>query len=158
MDQSYDHARDAADKQIAKEQVVHDELDALECDLTELWDDYYEIPYGSKYRIRIKTELPVSIENKLYALLDGDISEDKDHELTKVLSVMTAGIYVGENLIKESDVAFWENSANWNMRKVESILMSYLGRLKEEREAIYSFPGAKAGEGPDNSRSDEEIE
>lgn len=158
MDKSYEHARDVTEKQITKEQGVRNELDLLESDLTELWDDYYEIPYGSKYHIRIKAELPVSIEHKLYSLLEGDISKNKDNELIQILSLMTAGIYVGGNLIKESDVAFWTNSANWNMRKVESILMSYLGRLKEERKAIYSFPGAKAKEGSDTNRSDEEVE
>lgn len=158
MDQTYAHARGAADDQIAKEQVVHDELDALESDLIELWDDYYEIPYGPKYHIRIKTELPGNVEKRLYALLDGDISENDDSELVKILSLMTAGIYVEENLIKKTDAAFWENSANWNMLKVESILMSYLRRLKGEREAIYSFPGAKAKESPDINRSNEEIE
>lgn len=156
---TYEHIRALAEEQIAKERAVRDELDGIESDLTELWDEYYDIPYGSKYTIRIKAELPGNIEKQLYGLLKGKSDKGKsDKALIKVLSVMTDGIYKGEKMVHATDNTFWENSANWNMRKVESIIMSYLSRLKEEREKIYTFPGAQTSENADIGPSDDQIE
>lgn len=138
---TYEHAKALVAQQTAKERAVRDKLDAIECDITGLWDDYYAIPYGSKLNIRIRNELPGNIERKLYKLIEGDVAEGTDSELNKVLAVMTMGLYEGDSHIKDTDVAFWENPANWNMRKVESVIMSYLSRLKEERQTIFSFPG-----------------
>lgn len=127
--------------------------------MTELWDDYYEIPYGSKYSIRIKSELPGSMEKRLYDLfLKGEISSESNKKLIIVLTSLTDGIYINDKKVHETDTAFWENTANWNTRKVESILTSYMNRLKEEREAIYSFPEAQTTTGTNTNPSDEPVQ
>lgn len=137
---TYEHAKELADFQIAKERKMAEEIDAFENDVLGVWDEYYEIPYGAKYHIRIRAELPSDIEQRLYHLINNCSSSGvADADLNSVLSTMTLGLYVGETLKAETDIAFWENPHNWNMRKVESILMSYLTRLKGEREAIFSF-------------------
>lgn len=149
---TYEHVRALTEEQITSEQAVRDELDAIESDLTELWDDYYEIPYGSKYSIRIRSELPSHIERQLNNLFKhGDISAESNDKLINVLTAMTIGIYIGDEQVHETDMAFWENDSNWNTRKVESILTSYLRRLGEERQKIFSFLGAQPPENADNS-------
>lgn len=144
MDEGYKHAKDVTDKQIAKEQAVHDELDGLEIDVFGLWEDHFEIAYGSKFKIRVRAELPRSYEQRILAQLTGEKTEKSDAETVELLSVVTMGLYVDELLIRETDKEFWENSDNWNTRRVEAILMAYLTRMKKETEQIYSFLGEKA--------------
>ena len=143
MGEAYDHARNVTDKQIAKEQAVHNELDELEIDVFGLWEDHFEIPYGSKFKIRVRTELPRSYEQRILAQLTGEKTENSDAETIELLSAMTMGLYVGESLTKETNKEFWENLDNWNTRRVEAILMAYLTRMKKETEQIYSFLGEK---------------
>lgn len=143
MGETYDHVRNVTDKQIAKEQAVHNELDELEIDVFGLWEDHFEIPYGSKFKIRVRAELPRSYEQRILAQLTGEKTEDSDAETIELLSAMTMGLYADESLIRETDKEFWENLDNWNTRRVEAILMAYLTRMKKETEQIYSFLGEK---------------
>ena len=143
MDEAYDHVKKVAADQIAKEQAVHNELDELEIDVFGLWEDHFEIPYGSKFKIRVRAELPRSYEQRILAQLTGEKTENSDEETIELLSAMTMGLYAGESLIRETDKEFWENLDNWNTRRVEAILMAYLIRMKKETEQIYSFLGEK---------------
>ena len=143
MGEAYDHVKKVAANQIAKEQAVHNELDELEIDVFGLWEDHFEIPYGSKFKIRVRAELPRSYEQRILAQLTGEKTENSDAETIELLSAMTMGLYAGESLSMKTDKKFWENLDNWNTRRVEAILMAYLTRMKKETEQIYSFLGEK---------------
>lgn len=152
------HSTSLAAEQIAKEDKVHAELDVLENRIFGLWDEFYEIPYRNKLSIRIREELPSNVEASLHELINaGKKSDYADAALEEVMSKMTLGLFFEERLFAKTDLAFWKNPENWNVRRVESIIMSYLSRMQEVREELYSFPRKEAQQSENDSRGNAAI-
>lgn len=150
---TYGHARALADKQIANETAVTDELDATERDVLELWCEYIEIPYGRKYQMRIRAELSNNDHINFCKLLDGinRSSDESDNIFIDALLMITMGIYDGDKCVFETDRAFWENGNNWNALKIKRIVETYFKYYQEESDKILSFLEEKTTAGGNNS-------
>jgi len=137
---TYAKAREVAEQQIAKEQAVHAELDALESDVLGIWDDYLEIPYG-RLTLRIRSDLPSRMHNKIGELI-GSAEDDGDelvNPFADVLVIISMGLYNEDVLIQETNATFWNNPDNWSIVKVQSTIRAYMMNYKKEMDKTTSF-------------------
>lgn len=138
---TYENAKALADKQIANERVVTDDLDATESAVLEFWDEYIKIPYGQRYAIRVRTGLSNTDHLRFCQLLDSveTTSQKSDNIFIEALVMITLGIYENDDLVAETNHQFWADGKNWSTLKINRIIEAYFRYFKEESEKLFSF-------------------
>lgn len=134
---TYEKAREAAEQQIAKEQVVHDAHDEIESDVLGLWDEFIEIPYGN-LTLRIRADIPTQQHDSLMRFVSG-FGESTVEDTVKVFTMLTLGLYSNGEKVHETDAKFWSNTSNWSQLKAQQIVSAYMKNYKKEVDATTSF-------------------
>ena len=137
---TYAKAREVAEQQIAKEQVVHDAHDEIESDVLGLWDAFIEIPYGN-FTMRIRADLPSQKHDALRRFVQtiGETGCDP----SGIFPMVTLGLYNNDDKVSETGAKFWSNRDNWSDLKINQIVSAYMRNYIREVEQTASFLGDK---------------